>query len=94
MAKVPEELFKRKPRCVKDLQPGERAQVALCSIVVDFDRNAFIFPAAELAPPFDKQLEYGDIWIDDQGQYHVDLKNARKGWKPQDLTLWKKASMA
>jgi hypothetical protein len=90
MAKIPEELIKRKQRTVNDLQPGERAKLALCMITVDYDRNAFVFANAELGPPLDDELEYGDIWLDDQGKYHVDLKDTRRVWQPRDITLFRR----
>lgn len=92
MAKIPEELFKRKQRTVADLKPGERAEIPLCMIAVDHDRNAYVFPNAELGTQPDENFEYGEIWRDSHGKYHVDLRETRRIWEPRDLKLYIKAN--
>jgi hypothetical protein len=93
MAKLPETLFAPEKRKLKDLRPGERALFPLYTLKVDEQRNLFASLQAELAPPLEKSVEYGEIWIDDAGRYHIDLKNTKRIWKPQDLTLFMMGSV-
>jgi hypothetical protein len=36
----------------------------------------------------DPKLEYGEIWRDQQGAYHADLKGTKRQWKPEDLGIY------
>jgi glyceraldehyde-3-phosphate dehydrogenase/erythrose-4-phosphate dehydrogenase len=68
MAKIPKALFKDRTRTLADLQPGHRAWFPLALISVDHDGNAFISVSTELAPLFEKRLEYVVAWLDNEWQ--------------------------
>jgi hypothetical protein len=88
MAKLPEALVEKSKRKLKDLRAGERALFPLHALKIDEQRNAFLFVNTDLAPPTEANIEYGEIWVDDAGKYHIDLKATKRIWKPQDLTLF------
>jgi hypothetical protein len=89
MDKFPEHLIAAKPRMLKDLEPGERCAFPLYAIRVNAERNAFAFSNAELPPPLEDKLEYGEIWLDEKGQYHLSIpNNTKQRWKVDDLRVY------
>jgi hypothetical protein len=87
MAKLPEHLIEKQPRTLAQLQPGERAAFPLYGFNVDADHNLFAMLGTELDGQ-DPNLGYGEIWRDEEGAYHADLKGTRRKWKPRDLRIY------
>ena len=36
----------------------------------------------------DPKLDHGEIWRDQEGAYHADLKGTKRQWKPEDLRIY------
>ena len=87
MAKLPDHLIAKPPRTLADLQPGERVPFPLYAFKIDAEYNLFATLGAELDGS-DSQFEYGEIWRDEDGTYHADLKGTQRKWKPEDLGLY------
>lgn len=87
MAKLPEYLITKKLPTLADLQPGERAFFPLYGFKIDAEHNLFASLSVELHTQ-DSRLDYGEIWRDDEGVYHADLKGTRHKWKPENLRLY------
>jgi hypothetical protein len=87
MAKLPEYLIAKKPPTLADLQPGERALFPLYGFKIDAEHNLFAALNVELHTQ-DSKHEYGEIWRDEEGAYHADLKGTQRKWEPKDLGLY------
>jgi hypothetical protein len=87
MAKLPEGMIEKIPRTLAHLQPGERAAFPLYGFILDADHNLVARLGVELDQR-DPKLEYGEIWRDQKGAFHADLKGTRRRWKPEDLHLY------
>src|ERR1700732_2470494 len=85
-AKLPEELIRKRPRTVADLEPGSEAFVPLYSIVVDLDRSVYLFRNAELESTDEKSVR---VRRDDKGAYHPRLEGVNKQFDLKDLELYK-----
>ena len=88
MAKLPPELVRPKRRKLADLLPGERSLFPLYAIKIDEEHNAYAVLGTELPPPIDTDLEYGEIWRDESGEYHLLIKTTRRRWRTEDLRLY------
>jgi hypothetical protein len=88
MAKLPETLIEPRKRKLEDLHPCERALFPLYGLMIDEEYNAFASLRTELPPLVEDNREYGEIWRDEHGKYHVDLKDTKHKWKPKDLTIF------
>ena len=51
------------------------------------EHNLFASLSVELHTE-DSKLHYGEIWRDEKGAYHADLKGTHRKWEPQDLGLY------
>jgi hypothetical protein len=87
MAKLPEHLIEKKARTLADLQAGERASYPLYGIRIDAEHCVFAMLNADLDQQ-DPKMEYGEIWRDSEGAYHVDLKGTQRKWKAEDLRIF------
>jgi hypothetical protein len=90
MAKLPEHLVLKQPRTLADLQLGEHAAFPLYGFKINADHNLFAILLTELDGK-DPKVEYGEIWRDETGAYHADLKGTRRKWKPEDLRIYEMA---
>jgi hypothetical protein len=87
MAKLPEYLIEKKLPTLAELQPGERALFPLYGFKIDAEHNLFASLSVELHTQGSKH-DYGEIWRDEKGAYHADLKGTRRKWKPENLQLY------
>ena len=81
-AKLPEELIRKRPRTVADLEPGSEAFVPLYSIVVDLDRSVYLFRNAELESTDEKSQRRTTFPAGRAGRTCIPFR-AGSGWPDQ-----------
>jgi len=80
-------MIEKLPRTLAHLQPGERAAFPLYGFKIDTQHNLFASLGTEVDGE-DPQVEYGEIWRDQEGAFHANLKGTRRKWKPEDLRIY------
>ena len=88
MAKMPVALVEQPQRTLADLARGEHSLFPLHGVRVDLAGDVFVTLNSDLPPPRDKLLEYGEIWLDEHGKYHLHLKSTKRKWTPEDLSFY------
>ncbi len=88
MVKLPDHLIQKPKRTLADLQPGQRVSYPMYGVRVDLDHSVYAILLTELEPSNQEQEE-AEIWRDTEGAYHLDLRQTKRRFKPEDLTLFR-----
>jgi hypothetical protein len=86
-AKLPQQLIRKRPPKVADLEPGSEAFVSVYAIKVDLDRSVYVLSDIAMRPAGEKCVR---ISRDKQGAYHLDLDGIDDQFEAKDLKLEKK----
>jgi hypothetical protein len=86
-AKLPQQLIRKPPPKIADLDPGSDAFVSVFAIKVDLDRSLYVLSDIVVRPAGEKCVR---IRRDENGAYHLDLGGVDYQFEAKDLTLEKR----